>query len=207
MYIPVYSWGYTETTTAIPSVGLQDLPLNLVVFAVGSAVFVSVLSLIFCCHLFKLRLKAQREMKKYNEVIRKEKAQHFDAYETCAVCLEDFKVKDKLGICPCRHAFHKNTWFIALEEISELRLEGVSSVGCTSASPALSASLRSLCLEALLPNFLPRQSHCLWTSLPDNRHCCPPPTRRTLRPARMAFWWWILAAAVYRWTMQTPNIS
>uniref|UniRef100_A0A8C4QUR7 Ring finger protein 24 n=1 Tax=Eptatretus burgeri TaxID=7764 RepID=A0A8C4QUR7_EPTBU len=54
-----------------------------------------------------LRLKAQREMKKYNEVIRKEKAQHFDAYETCAVCLEDFKVKDKLGICPCRHAFHK----------------------------------------------------------------------------------------------------
>lgn len=27
--------------------------------------------------------------------------------QTCAVCLEDFKVKDKLGVCPCQHSFHK----------------------------------------------------------------------------------------------------
>ncbi|XP_032808066.1 RING finger protein 122-like isoform X1 [Petromyzon marinus] len=107
MYIPVYSWGYSDSTTAMPSVGLQDLPLNLVVFATGSAVFVFVLSLIFCCHLVKLRLKAQREINKYNEVIKKGKARNFDCYETCAVCLEDFTLKDKLGICPCRHAFHR----------------------------------------------------------------------------------------------------
>uniref|UniRef100_UPI00358FBE8D RING finger protein 24-like isoform X2 n=1 Tax=Myxine glutinosa TaxID=7769 RepID=UPI00358FBE8D len=158
MYIPVYSWGYTETTTAIPSVGLQDLPLNLVVFAVGSAVFVSVLSLIFCCHLFKLRLKAQREMKKYNEVIRKEKAQHFDAYETCAVCLEDFKVKDKLGICPCRHAFHKKClirWLHIRKScplcISPIPLPGSSSAKLPSTTIALPMDIPAG-QQALLPS-------------------------------------------------------
>ncbi|XP_046698996.1 RING finger protein 24 isoform X2 [Silurus meridionalis] len=25
----------------------------------------------------------------------------------CAVCLEEFKQKDELGICPCKHAFHR----------------------------------------------------------------------------------------------------
>ncbi|EHB04313.1 RING finger protein 24 [Heterocephalus glaber] len=25
----------------------------------------------------------------------------------CAVCLEDFKPRDELGICPCKHAFHR----------------------------------------------------------------------------------------------------
>lgn len=27
--------------------------------------------------------------------------------QTCAVCLEDFKVKDELGVLPCQHAFHR----------------------------------------------------------------------------------------------------
>lgn len=26
---------------------------------------------------------------------------------TCAVCLEDFRVKDELGVLPCQHAFHR----------------------------------------------------------------------------------------------------
>uniref|UniRef100_A0A8C7ZWH0 Ring finger protein 122 n=1 Tax=Oryzias sinensis TaxID=183150 RepID=A0A8C7ZWH0_9TELE len=29
------------------------------------------------------------------------------AQQTCAVCLEDFKVKDELGVLPCQHAFHR----------------------------------------------------------------------------------------------------
>uniref|UniRef100_A0A803TWV5 Ring finger protein 122 n=1 Tax=Anolis carolinensis TaxID=28377 RepID=A0A803TWV5_ANOCA len=28
-------------------------------------------------------------------------------FQTCAVCLEDFKVKDELGVLPCQHAFHR----------------------------------------------------------------------------------------------------
>nr|XP_040051750.1 RING finger protein 122-like isoform X1 [Gasterosteus aculeatus aculeatus] len=27
--------------------------------------------------------------------------------QTCAVCLEDFKVKDEMAVCPCQHGFHK----------------------------------------------------------------------------------------------------
>ncbi|XP_045548843.1 RING finger protein 122 isoform X1 [Salmo salar] len=27
--------------------------------------------------------------------------------QTCAVCLEDFRVKDELGVLPCQHAFHR----------------------------------------------------------------------------------------------------
>ncbi|KAF7473558.1 Hypothetical predicted protein [Marmota monax] len=28
-------------------------------------------------------------------------------FQLCAVCLEDFKPRDELGICPCKHAFHR----------------------------------------------------------------------------------------------------
>lgn len=28
-------------------------------------------------------------------------------FQICAVCLEEFKQKDELGICPCKHAFHR----------------------------------------------------------------------------------------------------
>lgn len=27
--------------------------------------------------------------------------------QTCAVCLEEFRTRDELGVCPCSHAFHK----------------------------------------------------------------------------------------------------
>uniref|UniRef100_A0A671PIV9 RING finger protein 122 n=1 Tax=Sinocyclocheilus anshuiensis TaxID=1608454 RepID=A0A671PIV9_9TELE len=27
--------------------------------------------------------------------------------QTCAVCLEEFRSRDELGVCPCSHAFHK----------------------------------------------------------------------------------------------------
>ncbi|KAM4756182.1 RING finger protein 122 isoform 1-T1 [Cyanocitta cristata] len=27
--------------------------------------------------------------------------------QTCAVCLEDFRVKEELGVLPCQHAFHR----------------------------------------------------------------------------------------------------
>ncbi|KAG9347043.1 hypothetical protein JZ751_005970 [Albula glossodonta] len=32
----------------------------------------------------------------------------------CAVCLEEFKQKDELGICPCKHAFHRKpqSWYL-----------------------------------------------------------------------------------------------
>lgn len=41
------------------------------------------------------------------QVILKEKVKELNLHEICAVCLEEFKPKDELGICPCKHAFHR----------------------------------------------------------------------------------------------------
>uniref|UniRef100_A0A8C8S0K9 Ring finger protein 122 n=1 Tax=Pelusios castaneus TaxID=367368 RepID=A0A8C8S0K9_9SAUR len=99
----------------MPPITFQDLPLNIYMVIFGTGIFVFVLSLIFCCYFIsKLRHQAQSERFGYKEV-------KCDALscrlippplsvspqQTCAVCLEDFKVKDELGVLPCQHAFHR----------------------------------------------------------------------------------------------------
>uniref|UniRef100_A0A3B1IZZ4 Ring finger protein 122 n=1 Tax=Astyanax mexicanus TaxID=7994 RepID=A0A3B1IZZ4_ASTMX len=107
-----------KPTCTMPPVTFQDLPLNIYMVIFGTGIFVFVLSLIFCSsNMFSLM--------KYN---------FYDYYnlficdcillyvslglcifgsvcvspqQTCAVCLEDFKVKDELGVLPCQHAFHR----------------------------------------------------------------------------------------------------
>ncbi|XP_078005397.1 RING finger protein 24 isoform X2 [Phascolarctos cinereus] len=54
-----------------------------------------------------LRHQAHKEFYAYKQVILKEKVKELNLHEICAVCLEDFKPKDELGICPCKHAFHR----------------------------------------------------------------------------------------------------
>ncbi|XP_038816174.1 RING finger protein 24-like isoform X2 [Salvelinus namaycush] len=70
------------------------LPLNVYVIVLGIGLFVFMLSLIFCCYLFRLKQQGTREQFSYNE-------------QTCAVCLEEFRTRDELAVCPCSHAFHK----------------------------------------------------------------------------------------------------
>uniref|UniRef100_G3W1K7 RING finger protein 122 n=1 Tax=Sarcophilus harrisii TaxID=9305 RepID=G3W1K7_SARHA len=56
----------------------------------------------------KLRHQAQSERYGYKEVVLKGDAKKLHLYgQTCAVCLEDFKGKDELGVLPCQHAFHR----------------------------------------------------------------------------------------------------
>ncbi|KPP73528.1 RING finger protein 122-like [Scleropages formosus] len=78
----------------------------------------------------KLRHQAQSERFGYREVILRDDAKKLSLHgflpkitvgtpclcscllsspsqQTCAVCLEDFKVKDELGVLPCQHAFHR----------------------------------------------------------------------------------------------------
>lgn len=58
--------------------------------------------------LSKLRNQAQSERYGYKEVVLKGDAKKLQLYgQTCAVCLEDFKGKDELGVLPCQHAFHR----------------------------------------------------------------------------------------------------
>ncbi|XP_032806451.1 RING finger protein 24-like isoform X2 [Petromyzon marinus] len=91
----------------MPAVGFQDLPFNIYVVVFGTGIFAFILSLIFCCYLIRLRRQAQSELYGYKEVVLKGKAKKLSLQETCAVCLEDFREKDELAVCPCKHAFHR----------------------------------------------------------------------------------------------------
>ncbi|CAH2299445.1 RING finger 24 isoform X1 [Pelobates cultripes] len=53
------------------------------------------------------KLKSVEHLLTSHRVILKEKVKELNLYEMCAVCLEEFKPKDELGICPCKHAFHR----------------------------------------------------------------------------------------------------
>ncbi|KAI9525379.1 RING finger protein 24 [Dissostichus eleginoides] len=133
----------------MPNIGFQNLPLNIYIVVFGTAIFVFILSLLFCCYLISekqqvstkftprhpaisyvagqmipltllrevkvtcnggfdmLRHQAHKELYAYKQVIQKEKVKELNLHEICAVCLEEFKQKDELGICPCKHAFHR----------------------------------------------------------------------------------------------------
>lgn len=64
-------------------------------------------SLLFLAPPSKLRNQAQSERYGYKEVVLKGDAKKLQLYGTCAVCLEDFRGKDELGVLPCQHAFHR----------------------------------------------------------------------------------------------------
>uniref|UniRef100_A0A8D2LZ35 Ring finger protein 24 n=1 Tax=Varanus komodoensis TaxID=61221 RepID=A0A8D2LZ35_VARKO len=84
----------------MPNIGFQNLPLNIYIVVFGTAIFVFILSLLFCCYLIRLRHQAHKELYAYKQVRCMQVC-------ICAVCLEEFKPKDELGICPCKHAFHR----------------------------------------------------------------------------------------------------
>ncbi|MFT7815195.1 RING finger protein 24-like [Arapaima gigas] len=91
----------------MPNIGFQNLPLNIYIVVFGTAIFVFILSLLFCCYLIRLRHQTHKELYAYKQVIQKEKVKELNLHEICAVCLEEFKQKDELGVCPCKHAFHQ----------------------------------------------------------------------------------------------------
>ncbi|XP_074532393.1 RING finger protein 122-like isoform X2 [Halichoeres trimaculatus] len=87
---------------------LFHLPLNVYIIVLGIGLFILMLSLIFCCYLFRLRRQGSREQYGYNEVVLKGAGKKLSLLgQTCAVCLEEFRSRDELGVCPCSHAFHK----------------------------------------------------------------------------------------------------
>ncbi|XP_063096152.1 RING finger protein 122 isoform X1 [Cavia porcellus] len=99
----------TNKSCSMPPISFQDLPLNIYMVIFGTGIFVFMLSLIFCCYFIsKLRNQAQGERYGYKEVVLKGDAKKLQLYgQTCAVCLEDFKGKDELGVLPCQHTFHR----------------------------------------------------------------------------------------------------
>ncbi|XP_034090689.1 RING finger protein 122 isoform X1 [Gymnodraco acuticeps] len=100
---------YSNKSCTMPPITFQDLPLNIYMVIFGTGIFVFILSLVFCCYFIsKLRHQAQSERFGYREVVLKGDPKKLNLHgQTCAVCLEDFKVKDELGVLPCQHAFHR----------------------------------------------------------------------------------------------------
>ncbi|XP_062850854.1 RING finger protein 122 [Trichomycterus rosablanca] len=84
------------------------LPLNAFIVILGIGLFIFMLSLIFCCYLFSLRRQVTQEQFGYTEVVLKGAAKKLSLLgQTCAVCLEEFRSREELGVCPCSHVFHK----------------------------------------------------------------------------------------------------
>ncbi|KAA8595204.1 hypothetical protein FQN60_012339 [Etheostoma spectabile] len=79
---------------------IYHLPLNVYVIVLGIGLFVFMLSLIFCCYLFRLKQQGTREQFSYNEVVLKGASKKLSLLgQTCAVCLEEFRTRDELGVC------------------------------------------------------------------------------------------------------------
>ncbi|KAJ3610867.1 hypothetical protein NHX12_022957 [Muraenolepis orangiensis] len=85
---------------------LYHLPLNIYIIVVSIALFVFLLSLLFCCYLFR-RQQSSREQHGYEVVLKGTGKILSLVGQTCAVCLEEFCSQDELGVCLCSHAFHK----------------------------------------------------------------------------------------------------
>lgn len=88
---------------------LSDLPFKMALPMVAVGTFVLALSLAFCCYLMKKRTRGRSRGYRKVIVSRNDKGNSLETLknDACAICLEDFKVKDVLAICPCEHAFHK----------------------------------------------------------------------------------------------------
>ncbi|KAG7281989.1 hypothetical protein CRUP_003047 [Coryphaenoides rupestris] len=55
-----------------------------------------------------LKQQGPREQFSYNEVVLKGAGKKLSLLgQMCAVCLEEFRTRDELAVCPCSHAFHK----------------------------------------------------------------------------------------------------
>ncbi|KPP59782.1 RING finger protein 24-like [Scleropages formosus] len=51
----------------MPNIGFQNLPLNIYIVVFGTAIFVFILSLLFCCYLIRLRHQAHKELYAYKQ--------------------------------------------------------------------------------------------------------------------------------------------
>ncbi|KAK3510807.1 hypothetical protein QTP70_022727 [Hemibagrus guttatus] len=100
--------GLQRSHCDMSSEDLYHLPLNIYVIVLGIGLFIFMLSVIFCCYLFRLKQQDTRQQYSYNEVVLKGAGKKLSLLgQPCAVCLEEFKARDELGVCPCSHTFHK----------------------------------------------------------------------------------------------------
>ncbi|XP_060570412.1 RING finger protein 122-like [Ruditapes philippinarum] len=78
--------------------GSVSLPL------LGIGVFTLLLSVVFCCYMWKLKRDARQE-RGYRRIEFSPKKKNL-RNDTCPVCLDEFLSKEKIAICTCHHVFH-----------------------------------------------------------------------------------------------------
>ncbi|XP_033731052.1 RING finger protein 24-like isoform X2 [Pecten maximus] len=69
----------------------SDVPFNISLPLLGIGLLSLLLSLTFCCYMWRLRCKARQEQ---------------GYRRTCPVCIEEFEQSEYVAICPCNHCFH-----------------------------------------------------------------------------------------------------
>ncbi|NWH40522.1 RNF24 protein, partial [Chloropsis hardwickii] len=83
----------------MPNIGFQNLPLNIYIVVFGTAIFVFILSLLFCCYLIRLRHQAHKELYAYKQVILKEKVKELNLHEVSTCLIKWLEVRKVCPLC------------------------------------------------------------------------------------------------------------
>lgn len=93
------------------------VPIEMAVPIVGVGAFILALALVFCVYQCMIRRSYRSSAVGYKEIVVKKQGKTNDLESLkcrmCVVCLDPFKTKDVLALCPCGHVFHKkclNKW-------------------------------------------------------------------------------------------------
>ncbi|KAA3680846.1 E3 ubiquitin-protein ligase RNF13 [Paragonimus westermani] len=92
-------------------VSFYNLPLKYVLLSLLVLVGASLLVLIGCfaahlCNLWRRAHRGRLSQRHLRQLVTKRFVRDQDPFETCPICLEDYKERDKLRLLPCHHAFH-----------------------------------------------------------------------------------------------------
>uniref|UniRef100_A0A8C9RI96 Ring finger protein 122 n=1 Tax=Scleropages formosus TaxID=113540 RepID=A0A8C9RI96_SCLFO len=106
---------HCASSCTMSPVTFKDLPLDIYMVIFGTGIFVFILSLIFCCYFIRSHVTTVHATCVYKAlqlivkivVLGGNRRKVCALSQTCAVCLEDFRLKEELGVLPCQHASHK----------------------------------------------------------------------------------------------------
>ncbi|XP_014668175.1 PREDICTED: RING finger protein 24-like [Priapulus caudatus] len=84
---------------------MEMFSLNVVLPVAGIATLMFIVTLVFCCYVWRLNKMANRELG--YKMIQYKGLQKRTKSDICAICLEDYRWKENVALCKCNHAFHK----------------------------------------------------------------------------------------------------
>ncbi|XP_066276947.1 RING finger protein 24-like isoform X5 [Branchiostoma lanceolatum] len=100
----------------------HDVPYDIgysVILPLAPSIAIVSVFLCWCCTCCYCHIKREARLRRearlergYKKITYKKKKcssneLDFLSDKTCAVCLEDFKLMEEIGLCPCGHAFHR----------------------------------------------------------------------------------------------------